>query len=113
MIHRHLIDSFSFQLWQEILKKHPKLPFMRASVYSLWSDITSKAWKRCDDEVKSAKILMDEACKNNSEKSGIYSVEPIPLAQEDSVMANAFALLDLLCQFWGCIQELALDSACK
>jgi len=56
---------------------------------------------------------MDEARKNNSEKSGLYSVEPIPLAQEDGVTAIAFALPDLLRQFGGRIRELALDSACK
>jgi hypothetical protein len=86
---------------------------MWASVYSIWSDITSRAWKRCEDEVKSAKVLMEEAHKNNWEKSGLYSTKPIPLAQEDSVTAIAFALPNLLCQFGGHMQELALDSACK
>jgi len=82
-------------------------------VYSLWSDITSKAWKRCDDEVQSAKVLLEEARKNDHEKSGLYSAEPIPLAREDGVMAIAFALPDLLRQFGGRIRELALDSACE
>jgi hypothetical protein len=51
-----------------------------ALVYLLWSDIASKAWKKCDDEVQSAKVLLEEACKNDHEKSGLYSAEPIPLA---------------------------------
>lgn len=89
---------------------HPKPSFTRASVYSLWSDLTSKAWKRADNEVESAKILLDESRK--SKKPGLYTVEPIQLIPEDGVTAIAFALPDLLRQFGGRIRELALDSAC-
>ena len=49
------------QLWTKILKMHPIPPFTQAAVYSLWQNITSKAWKQADDEVTSAKILLEEA----------------------------------------------------
>lgn len=61
--------------------------------------------------MKSARILLEEFRK--SSKPGLYTVEPIQLAEEPGVSALAFALPDLLRQFGGRIRELALDSACK
>lgn len=99
------------QLWQKILETHPKPPFTRQAIYSLWSAITSKAWKRDPDEIKSAKILLEEAKKSN--KPGLYTVESITLKEEPGVLALAFALPDILRQFGGRIREVALDSACE
>lgn len=92
---------------------HPIPPFTRAAVYSFWQNITSKAWKRADDEVASAKILLEEARQPDKDRPILYTVEPIPITPEDGVTAIAFALPHFLRQYGGQIRELALDSACK
>ena len=92
---------------------HPIPPFTWVAVYSLWQNITSKAWKQADDEVTSAKILLEEARQPNKDRPILYTVEPIPITLEDGVTAIAFVLPHFLQQYGGQIQELALDSACK
>lgn len=77
----------------------------------MWSKITSETWKRDEDEVKSAKILIEEA--RMSGKHGMYTVEPIDLELEPGITAVAFALPDVLKQFGGRVRELSLDSACE
>jgi hypothetical protein len=73
--------------------------------------VASTKWKRDEDEVKSAKILLEEA--RESGKHGLYTVEPISLEEEDGFKALAFTLPDLLRKFGGRVRELSLDSACK
>jgi hypothetical protein len=51
-------------------------------VYQLWSEENKKNWKRHDDEVESAKLLIEEAAKLPN-KNGLYSVEPLPLHEEN------------------------------
>ncbi|KAF8956350.1 hypothetical protein BDZ97DRAFT_1671707 [Flammula alnicola] len=97
----------STQLWQEVLKIDPKPAYSQKAIYQLWSDHTSKQWKRDPDEVKSAKILIDEASKNGN---SLYNVEPIPLHNEEGFTAIAFALPEILHQWGGRIREQALDS---
>ncbi|KAJ7015883.1 hypothetical protein C8F04DRAFT_1204854 [Mycena alexandri] len=48
------------QLWDEILKVHPNPPFSRKVIHSMWADINAKEWKRDPDELKSAKIILEE-----------------------------------------------------
>ena len=100
-----------FKLWDEILKSDPTPSYSRKAVYHLWSDQTCKNWKRDPDEVKSAKILLDEASKPQLGQKGLYVVQPIPLHEEPGFTAIAFALPEVLCQWGGRIREVALDSA--
>lgn len=90
---------------------HPTPSFSRKSVYQMWLDIASTKWKRDEDEVKSAKVLIEEAHKSG--KHGLYTVEPVPLKEEAGFKAIAFTLPDLLRKFGGRVRELSLDSACK
>jgi hypothetical protein len=89
-----------FKLWDEILKSDPTPSYSRKAVYHLWSDQTCKNWKRDPDEVKSAKILLDEASKPQLGQKGLYVVQPIPLHEEPGFTAIAFALPEVLRQ-WG------------
>jgi hypothetical protein len=77
----------------------------------MWSRLTSHTWKRDEDEVKSAKLLLEEA--KTTGPHSLYVVKPIPLHSEDGIIAIAFALPDVLCQWGGRIREVALDSACE
>ncbi|KAF8234148.1 hypothetical protein L208DRAFT_1144227, partial [Tricholoma matsutake] len=49
------------QLWDEVLKSDPTPAYSRKAVYHLWSDQNCETWKQDPDELKSAKILLDEA----------------------------------------------------
>lgn len=75
--------------------------------------MSSKEWKRDPDQVKSAKILLDEAFTNSSTDKNTYSVEPIPVHDEPGFIAIAFCLPEVLRKWGGKIRELSLDSACK
>jgi hypothetical protein len=99
------------KLWSEILKAHPKPTFTKKAVYQMWAKIDSLKWKRDADEVKSAKVLLEEA--RESGRHGGYTVQPIPLQGEDGVVAIAFALPEILRKWGGRVRELSLDSACR
>jgi hypothetical protein len=100
------------QLWDEILKTHPSPPFPRKAIYQLWLDQTSKKWKCDPDEVKSAKILIEEASKAMPGINPLYTVQSIRLHEETGFTAIAFSLPKILYQWGGRIREIALDSAC-
>jgi MULE transposase domain len=105
------LTSIILQLWDEVLKSDPTPSYSRKAIYQLWSDQTCKNWKRDPDEVKSAKILLDEASKPQLGQKGLYVVQPIPLHEEPGFTAIAFALPEVLRQWGGRIREVALDSA--
>jgi hypothetical protein len=73
-----------------------------------------KSWKRDDDEVKSAKKLIEEAASlPRTEAERLNRVELIPLEDEDSFVGLALAMPEVLRQWGGRIREISLDSACK
>ena len=104
-----LLKKFA-QLWDEILKLDPTPAYNKKAIYQLWSNQTSQQWKRDPDEVKSAKILIEEAARN---ANSLYGVEPVSLHEEDGFTAIAFSLPEILRQWGGRIREIALDSTCN
>ncbi|KJA13622.1 hypothetical protein HYPSUDRAFT_151410 [Hypholoma sublateritium FD-334 SS-4] len=102
-----LSPTQALQLWDEILKSHPTPAFSRRSIHSLWHEESSKKWKRDPDELKSAKILIEEASKTKR----LYSVESISLPKEPGFTAIAFSLPEVLRKWGGKIREISLDSA--
>lgn len=99
------------KLWDEILKTHLKPTFTKKAIFQIWSKIDSKNWKWDENELKSAKILLEEAHKLG--KHGLYTVEHIPLHEEDELTMIAFVLPDILWKFSGRLQELSLDLMCE
>ncbi|KAF8919416.1 hypothetical protein CPB85DRAFT_1155897, partial [Mucidula mucida] len=98
------------QLWIEILKMHPEPDFTQKSVYNFWLKQYQEEWKRDEDEVKSAKILLEEF--RNTPALSPYLVEPIPRPEvDDGFTALAFSLPNPIRKWGGKIQEVALDSA--
>jgi hypothetical protein len=67
----------------------------------MWSDTTSKQWKRSEDEMESTKILLGEA--QTPGVHGVYTVEPIPLQDEPGFKAITFSLPEILRKYRGCI----------
>ena len=80
----------------------------------MWSRLNSHVWKRDEDEVKSAGMLLEEHRTTGGPLSGNYTVvEPIPIEEETGVTAIAFTLPEILRQWGGRIREIQLDSTCK
>ncbi|KAG5635616.1 hypothetical protein H0H81_010634 [Sphagnurus paluster] len=75
-----------------------------------WVNLTSQKWKRDCDEVKSAKILINDAF-SCAGADALYTTEPIALHEEEGFIAIAFALPEILRQWGGKIREISLDSA--
>lgn len=102
-----------------ILKKFgPPASYSRKAIYSIWSELSSRKWKRDDDEVKSARILIEEAAKlkaSPDQKQRLYEIDPIPLPQHnsDGFTALSWSLAPTLRQWGGKIREIALDSTCS
>lgn len=102
-----------FQLWTEILRTHPKPSFKRKSVYQRWAVMDRKQWKRDEDEIVSAKILISEASKGVKRGDGdTYTVQLLDSHNEPGFTSISFALPDALRQWGGRIRELSMDSAC-
>jgi hypothetical protein len=82
----------------------------------MWAEINSTEWKRDPDELKSAKILLEEFGRSEIDpttgKKPLYSVESIPLVEEAGFTAIAFCLPQILREVGGRVRELSLDSAC-
>ncbi|KAF8224842.1 hypothetical protein L208DRAFT_1425713 [Tricholoma matsutake] len=68
------VPYWNIDLWDEVLKSDPTPAFSRKAVYHLWSNQICKTWKRDPDELKSAKILLDEASKPQLGRKGLYVV---------------------------------------
>ncbi|KAJ7769753.1 hypothetical protein B0H14DRAFT_2632715 [Mycena olivaceomarginata] len=103
------------QLWDEILKVHPNPPFSRKAIHSMWAQINATEWKRDPDELKPAKIILEEfsnsAPDKETGKKPLYTVESIPLPDVPGFTAIAFCLPNILREVGGRVRELSLDSA--
>ncbi|KAJ7689078.1 hypothetical protein B0H14DRAFT_2420865 [Mycena olivaceomarginata] len=101
------------QLWDEILKVHPNPPFSRKAIHSMWAQINATEWKRDPDELKSAKIILEDFSNSAPGKKPLYTVESIPLPDVPDFTAIAFCLPNILREVGGRVRELSLDSACE
>ncbi|KAF9024172.1 hypothetical protein BDZ89DRAFT_1188004 [Hymenopellis radicata] len=112
-VRKYVIDNPQLrvpQLWGEILKTHPSPDFTQKSIYNLWAQQSEHQWKRDADEVKSARILLEEF--QNKPVNSAYSIESIPMPEaQDGFTALAFSLPNTLRKWGGTIREVALDSA--
>jgi hypothetical protein len=99
------------------LKIYPNPPFSYKVIHALWAEINSTEWKRDRDELKSAKMILDEFSHSERDpvtgKKPLHSVESIPLQEEPGFTAIAFCLPQILREVGGRVRELSLDSACE
>ena len=84
------------QLGTEILQKYPKPSFTHKSIYQIWLWLSSCSWKRDEDEIRSARILLEEFWKPSADH--LYTVELIPVEQGEGITVIAFTLPENLCQ---------------
>ncbi|CAK5263435.1 unnamed protein product [Mycena citricolor] len=97
------------EIWKKILAVYPQPMFTRQQIYNRWLLKTNSKWRLDDNEVKSAKMLL-EALRNSKEGY----VEPIVFPEDnDGYTAFGFALPSLIRRWGGAIVEVALDSTFK
>ncbi|KAF9476024.1 hypothetical protein BDN70DRAFT_935408 [Pholiota conissans] len=94
------------QLWDKILETHPTPNFTRKAIYHLWNEKSSLNWKHDANELKSARMIIDQASK----ESNLYTVQHIPLPDMPGFIGIAFALPEILRKWGGKIREISLDS---
>ncbi|KAI0042579.1 hypothetical protein FA95DRAFT_1636386 [Auriscalpium vulgare] len=96
------------QIWSKILTMHPTPSFTRKSIYQMWARLDGQKWKRDPDELKSARIILQEALEDGGHG---YAVEEVPLTEEPGLVSISFVLPDLLRKWGGRVREISLDSA--
>jgi hypothetical protein len=77
----------------------------------MWAKIDSKNWKRDEDELTSAQLLLNEG--GSAGGLGVYRVEAVPIDPEPGLTVIAFSLPEILNQWGGRIRELSMDSTCE
>ncbi|THU77980.1 hypothetical protein K435DRAFT_692671 [Dendrothele bispora CBS 962.96] len=92
-------------IWNELLKKYPNPGFKRRSIYNIAANARRKQWYRDPDELKSAKILLEES------KTSKYSIADVDLPEVDGFSGLAFSLPNVMLKFGGRVREVSLDSA--
>ena len=97
-------------MWTECLALYPVPRFSRKSIHHLWSQINHKLWTRDEDQLKSAKILLQEGSTKG--QLGRYALKSIVLPSEDGFTAIGWSLPDVMQQWGGRIREVAMDSTC-
>ncbi|KAJ3496485.1 hypothetical protein NLJ89_g10479 [Agrocybe chaxingu] len=106
------LDLTVSQIWSKVLEIYKTPSFSRKSISYIWHEKTSHKWKQDPDELKSAKILIEEATSTIPKGNPLYSVQSVPLHEEEGFTAIAFSLLEILQKWGGKIREVELDSAC-
>ncbi|KAJ7805591.1 hypothetical protein B0H14DRAFT_3771176, partial [Mycena olivaceomarginata] len=96
------------------IKIAQKYRFPRRAVYHLWNKNSREKWHRDDDELKSAKMIIEEAAAEARPRDNgpsLFRVEPVPLPDINGFNTIAFVLPEPLRKWGGRVRELALDSA--
>ncbi|KAJ7054819.1 hypothetical protein C8F01DRAFT_994868 [Mycena amicta] len=93
-----------------------QLPFTRRDVYHLWIKLNQQKWRRADDELESARLLINEAAINqlppdpSVNRPPLYRAENVDVPEMEGTKAIAFVLPEILWKWGGRVRELALDS---
>ncbi|KLO18447.1 hypothetical protein SCHPADRAFT_819783 [Schizopora paradoxa] len=98
------------ELWNRILKLHPTPSFTRKAVYEILAAIDRKKWQRDADELKSARILLEELSRAAAE-GALANIETIFIGEEPGHTALSFAFPTHLNDWASKIRELTMDSA--
>ncbi|KAH6869450.1 hypothetical protein BKA70DRAFT_1131763, partial [Coprinopsis sp. MPI-PUGE-AT-0042] len=106
--HRSLED-----IWGDIIQESPIPSFTRRAVSHLWHEINSQKWKRDSDELKSAKILIEEASDPSKVDDPRFRVTPVKLPELEGFKAIAFVLPHFMKTYGDSMRELSLDSTWK
>ncbi|KAJ7097343.1 hypothetical protein C8R44DRAFT_717397 [Mycena epipterygia] len=98
-------NSPASAIWDRILREHPSTELTRKQIYARWARLNESVWKLDADQVKSATLLLERL---DGEK-----IEIIPVEKEVGIDAIAFSFINILREFGGQIEEIAMDSTWK
>ncbi|KAF9519027.1 hypothetical protein BS47DRAFT_1358437 [Hydnum rufescens UP504] len=98
---RRWMNSMPKEIWKEITQLEHNAEFMQAQVYAEWVQINESMWRHDKDQVKSARILLQEA-------NGV-EVEEINICDEPGVSMLAFALKFTIDNWGEQTVKLAID----
>ncbi|EJD34592.1 hypothetical protein AURDEDRAFT_76041 [Auricularia subglabra TFB-10046 SS5] len=97
---RHMMPS---AIWSEVLKKHPNTELEQWQIARLWATLSQDKWRRTDDQVDSARALLEES----------DDAIVIPLDEEPGVTLIAFLIKECVEGLNHGVVELAMDSTWK
>ncbi|KAF8325049.1 uncharacterized protein EI90DRAFT_3157113 [Cantharellus anzutake] len=100
-------------LWLDVRREYPTLPFSRDAVYNFWRSLKMKDWKLDDDPVISAKKLLEKASIDNGWEDLPRRVHIIELGESEDYESLGFSITPVLELWRGRIKELVIDSAWK
>ncbi|KAF7978602.1 hypothetical protein HWV62_45332 [Athelia sp. TMB] len=102
---RSMKGSTPSDIWAEILKRYGTPEYNQDQVYAHWSHINEAVWRLADDQVLSARRVLDRAAGRE--------VEIIPLTAETGISTIAFAFKEVLDGYGSETAEIAMDSTWK
>lgn len=79
---------------------------------TLYSNISSTEWKMAENEIESARILLERSGKGDLTNMN-YKVEEIQLPAIEGISAYSFCIPAMLYQWQDRIREIMIDSCCK
>jgi len=92
------------QIWAEILNKWGTRDYNQDQVYAYWSHINEAIWRLADDQVESARLVLQAVDGR--------AIEMLPITPEAGISTIAFALKEPLDGYGNMTAELAMDSTC-
>ncbi|CAK5283818.1 unnamed protein product [Mycena citricolor] len=93
------------KIYEEIIKMHPKTELTEKQVYRCWSDVNQGRWRKADDQVESAKILLQEYKD--------LTIDIVEINPEPGLSTIAFIFREILDEYGGDVEEIAMDSTWK
>ena len=93
------------QIWQAVLKKHPKINLTKKQIYAHWAHIHETTWWLHDDQVTSALMVLKHAED--------LHIKIISVPTEDGISLLAFSFKNILEDYVEEIVKLAMDSTCE
>ncbi|KAJ7062610.1 hypothetical protein C8F01DRAFT_985939 [Mycena amicta] len=109
-VKEYIKDHPQMTLWKAILEVHPLPNFKYYSVYNFYIKLHQHRWRHDDDELKSAKALMEMYGPDSQHELEAIALPDNP---DDGCVAIAFAFPRLVKKWSGVIREIAQDSTFK
>ncbi len=99
-----MVISSVVQIWDKILADNPDNEFTEKQIYHEWTRQSEKEWRLDDNQVKSAKKLI--------QSMEDYTTIVIPITAQPGIHAIVFALKEPLDDIGSETVEVAMDSTC-
>lgn len=94
------------KIWDVILQEDPNTELTEKQIQAEWTRVNQDLWRLDDDQLKSVHKLLQNLSEDEI-------VENIPVTQREGTSTVAFAFKEILDEFGGKVEEVAMDSTCK